>query len=148
MTADEIKEDVLNKIKAKIAEAAYDISSEIEGQYESCIDAFYRSYTPMIYDRNYNLYNASSGSKDTSTEIEIGTSNNIMWFQAGIRVQSSRLGEPYKDPADYVFHRSYYYGIHGTIKTGGLMVVPPERLMDLWFEGFKRNLGNYMKKYF
>lgn len=148
MTAEEIKEDILNKIKDKLLKAAYDISFEIENNYETCIDAFYCSYTPIFYDRGYNLYNASSASNNISNEIICEVNHNTAWFQAGIRVSSSRIGDPYNDPADYVFERSYYYGIHGTIKTGGLMVVSPERLMDLWFDSFKNNIGSYIKKYF
>lgn len=148
MTAEEIEKDVLKRIQTAFEKAAYEISYEIESHYEQYIDAFYDSYTPFVYDRHFNLYKASTGGKDISSEIKYSNNLKNSWFEAGIRVSPSLIGDPYKDPSDYVFDRSYFYGIHGTIKTGGVMVVPPERLMDMWFEGFKANIGSYIKKYF
>lgn len=148
MTAEEIANDVKKRIAEIFEKAAYDISFEIEGQYESCIDAFYNSYSPRSYNRGHNLYKGSSCRDNIMNEYKCEINDDISWFQAGIRILPSTLGNPYHDPQEYVFNRSYMWGIHGTIGTGGIMIVPPERLMSLWFEGFKANLGSYMKRYF
>ena len=144
MTAEEIESKVREKVRLATKDAAYEIAFEIESAYESAIDAFYASYTPRYYDRNYYTYTGSDSCNDISKNIEWDDEG----FKTGIRVSSKFVNGGYKDPVDYVFNRSYYYGIHGTIKTGGVMTVPPERLMQMSFEGIKADLKTYIDKSF
>ena len=148
MTAEEIEAKVREKVRLAMKDAAYEVSFEIESAYESAIDAFYNSYTPRSYYRNYYTYTGSDSCNNYSKNIEW----NDEEFKAGIKVSGDFVKGSYKDPTDYVFNRSYFYGIHGTIRTGGVMVVPPERLMQMSFDGIKENLGTYvnksLKKYF
>lgn len=144
MTAEEIDKVIDETIKKVMNEAAYELAFEIESAYESAIDAFYRSYTPRFYDRNYYTYTGSDSYDNYSKHIQI----TDKYFITGITVSSEHVQGTYKDPTDYVFERSYYSGIHGTIATGGIMVVPPERLMQMSFEGIIENLDYYFSKYF
>lgn len=158
MNANKITSDVRKRVEKALENIAYDISFDIEAAYESAIDAFYSSYTPRIYDRNYYLYtgsdsyNSIAGNFNFERQKRIKKKGHkIIGFEAGIRVSGDFVKGSYKDPTTYVFERSYYYGIHGTIATGGVMPVPSERLMQMSFEGIKANLGSYMKnigKYF
>lgn len=154
MTAKEIENDVKIKIEKALKNAARDITSDLEKAYESAVDAFYASYSPVYYHRDYNTYLASDTWNDYDCEKNLQwekSNGNIIGFKTGIKVSSNYItgsaGSPYKDPTDYVFERTYYYGIHGTIKTGGIMLMPPERLMQLSYEGIKKNLGKYVNKY-
>ena len=152
MNANKIKSDVRKKLDKALEEIAYEITFDIEAAYESAIDAFYSSYTPRVYERNYYLYTGSdscnniAGGDNIKREKRIKKKGNkTTGFEAGIHVSGDFVQGSYKDPVPYVFERSYYYGIHGTIGTGGVMPVPPERLMQMSFEGIKNNLGSYMK---
>ena len=151
MNAKEIESDMKEKVKLCLSDAAYEISFEIEKAYESAIDAFYASYTPRLYDRSYSTYEGSDSHSNYKKHIpetkdmkEIG---NIIEATAGIKVSSEYVNAPYKDPIDYVFERTYLRGIHGTIGTGGIMGVPPEKIMSVAFEEIKSNLGFYVNKY-
>lgn len=143
MTAEEIRETVKAKVEAALKEAAYEISFEIQAAYDSAIDAFYNSYAPHVYNRNYYTYTGSDSCNDYSRHVKPIDGG----IQAGIKVSGDYVDGAYKDPVGYVFNRTYHYGIHGTIRTGGVMTVPPERLMQMSFEGIKANLGKYVDKY-
>ena len=152
MDANKIQSIVRAKVDKALEEIAYDIAFDIESAYESAIDAFYSSYTPRIYDRNYYLYTGSDSYDNISGNFNFEKQKRVkrkghktIGFEAGIHVSGDFVQGSYKDPVPYVFERSYYYGIHGTIATGGVMPVPPERLMQMSFEGIKANLGAYMK---
>ena len=147
MTAKEIEADIVNKIVAAMHDAAYDIAFDIESAYESAIDAFYASYTPRVYSRSYSTYEGSDSHNNYKNHIKVNRNGNIVEATTGIKVSSEYVNASYKDPTEYVFERTYYSGIHGTIATGGIMVVPPERLMSLSFEGIKSNLDTYVRKY-
>lgn len=144
-TAEEIQADILKKLKNAISEAAYDIAFEIEGHYEMYIDKFYEFQTKGTYSRGYNLYLGSDVQGNPSSGITFFDNG----FQAGIHVSSANLGEPYKDPASYVFTGAYEMGIHGTTNTGGQGVAPMS-LMNSWFDSFKKTgikpiVDKYMK---
>ena len=152
MDAKRIERDMRKRVENALGKIAYDIAFDIEAAYESAIDAFYNSYTPRYYDRNYYTYTASDSYDNISSNLNFMKEKRVkkkghktIGFESGIRVSSEFMQGSYKDPTDYVFNRTYHYGIHGTIKTGGVMIVPPERLMQMSFEGIKANLGSYMK---
>lgn len=148
MTAEEIGNDFENKIEEALREAMYEVTFDLERAYENSIDAFYKHYIPRYYDRNYETYYASNAYEKYESHVkEIRKGGKITGFTGGIIVDSSNMnGSIYHDPTDYVFNRTYNYGIHGTIKTGGMMIVPPERLMQMSYEGIIENLGKYVNK--
>lgn len=153
MTAEEIERAVKIKVEQALKNAAYDITEDLEKAYENAVDAFYNSYYPRRYHRDYNTYLASDMWEDHNYENNFEwekSGSNVMGFKTGIKVSSnyitSSVGKPYYDPTDYVFERTYYYGIHGT-EAIGRMPVSPERIMQLSYEGIKADLGKYIGKY-
>lgn len=150
MTAEEISKDIENRIEKALREAMHEVTFEIERAYENAIDAFYRHYSPIAYNRTYETYSASSYHKEgyKSHVKEIVKHGKIVGFTGGIIVDSENMSNDiYHDPTDYVFNRTYFYGIHGTIRTGGVMSMPPERIMQMSFEGITENLNRYVNKY-
>lgn len=144
MTAEEIEKKIRERLPSLMEMAAYDAAFEIEGAYEKSIDKFYEYQTKGTYNRGYNLYLGSNIHDNISKGYLL--SNDGLSFRAGITVSSVGLGEPYSDPADYVFEGAYSRGIHGTTETGGVGVAP-KNIMNEWFEGFKNNLDSFMRKY-
>jgi hypothetical protein len=89
-----------------------DVLWQIENNYETVIDMFYQHYNPLYYDRTYSTYLASSGyetlySLQNMNPIEVG-------YDVGINVDSSNIkDDPYRAETDWVFNRTWRFGIHG-----------------------------------
>lgn len=54
-----LEEDILKYMKTFSQEYAKEGSRQITRQAQSCIEMFYRDYTPKYYDRTYDLMNKS-----------------------------------------------------------------------------------------
>ena len=106
----------LSKAKKEIEKIiAQEVSYEIEAGFEKIIDAFYADYEPVVYERTYSTYLASSNANDLS---RVENSN-----RGGIIVAGSNIpGQPYYNHwgvnkgksmnTEWVFERTYN-GIHG-----------------------------------
>lgn len=132
-----IEKDIMKKVNKAMAATAKEIGLEIEKSYESAIDAFYadkvfymnyptRTNMPM-YDRTYSLYKASSGYKRLKNTYRKRGND---WL-VGIIVDTSLIGEPYKESANYVFGRAYERGIHGFTRNE---VIERNRNYDRWHQ--------------
>ncbi len=149
-TIQEMLEDAKKKMQTAMKKAAEDIAWKVEEKYETCIDAFYKSYPPgggepPYYDRGYNLYNASSAGALGNTYANVSVSSDE--FTSGIIVSGDNMSDPYKDPASYVLKGAFVLGYHGTSKTGS--VLPTKRILDKWWRQFKspQRLGPFLGKY-
>lgn len=140
---DKAVDNAIEKIKRMVVEIApdiaYDIAEKIQIQYDNCIDLFYNDFDPVYYDRTNSTYKASYGEDGVSDLFVAQETDTGVLIEAGIIVDSSLLGSPYKDPTDYVFTRTWEYGIHGTLAMGVGPV--PKQIMDKWFDQFKN--GEY-----
>ena len=100
-----------------LEKTAQRIGREIEMAYESQISRFYDDYSPIEYDRTYSTWWASSGLYDYKSWSQyLGD----LQYQAGITVTpeniQSKRGDPYRADTDWVFNRTWHYGIHGINK--------------------------------
>ena len=143
---DKIRNDVRKRVELALKDAAYEIAFEIESAYEKSVKGFYDSYIPNSYIRNYYTYTGSDSYDDTSKNIKESQSGNLTIYETGIKVSGDYVQGGYKDPTPYVFNRSYFEGIHGTVETGGVMTIPPDTTMQMYFKGIKGNLGKYVNK--
>ncbi len=139
---DKIVNEAIREIKSRVMSVADDIGMEIaekiQGQFDTCVDAFYKHYKkPLYYDRFYNTYEASDGEEGVSSHYHIKQTKNGIQISAGITVDSSFLyDDAYKDGVEYVFPRTWEQGIHGT-KAITPMSPSPKEKMDKWWDGFK-----------
>lgn len=136
---DKAMKDIKGKLLSVADQIAYEISWTIQEKYENCVQLFYNDYTPWVYDRGYNTYEASSGGHDLSLHNSVADLGDRIEITAGIDINSDRLGSPYKDGTEYVFNRTWQWGIHGTMFTGGWMSPSPKMKMDEWYKQFKQS---------
>lgn len=140
---DRLVKQAIKDIKSRVMSVADDIGNDIaeaiQVKFDHCVDAFYNDFDPVYYDRTFNTYSASNGENGVSSLYEVHDNGTGVSITAGINIDSSRLGDFYKDGVDYVFPRTWEQGIHGTIDTGGQMKQSPKSMMDQWFEGFKNS---------
>lgn len=142
---DKICNDIRKKVELALKDAAYEIAFEIESAYEISVDGFYNSYTPKSYIRNYYTYTGSDSYNNISKNIKESQSGDLTIYEMGIKVSGDYVQGEYKDPTPYVFNRSYFEGIHGT-RSIGVMEIPPDTTMQMYFKGIKGNLGEYVNK--
>lgn len=134
--------EIKKRVNSVIDDIAYDLVEAIQVNYDKAIDLFYNDYDPWYYDRTYSTYMASDGENGVSNLFNIKSTDAGFEITAGITVDSSRLGRPYKDPTDYVFKRTWQWGIHGAMFTGGFMMGnngTPKMFMDKQFKKFSRS---------
>lgn len=95
---------------AVIKKMSREIGKTIAKEYVSAIEKFYNDYTPIYYQRGYNLYKANSAIYNGSYK-KISQSHYI----AGITADSDYIGaNTYNQDTDLVFDITYNKGIHGT----------------------------------
>lgn len=97
-----------------LKKTAQKIGREIEEAYESQIMRFYRDYRPIAYERTGATWWGSSGMQNyPSWSQYLGD----LSYQAGITVDPANIqakrGDPYRADTDWVFYRTWHYGIHG-----------------------------------
>lgn len=106
----------LLQLKTMMYSAAEEMATEvlwqIEHNYESVIDKFYKHYDPLYYERTYSTYLASSGYD------KLFSSRNFIFmsdgYDVGIDINSRRIpGNPYRADKNWVFARTFEKGIHG-----------------------------------
>lgn len=139
---DAAMDEIKRRVSSIVNDIGYDLAEAIQINYDKAIDLFYNDYEPWYYDRTYSTYMASDGENGVSNLFNIKSTDAGFEITAGITVDSSRLGQPYKDPADYVFKRTWQWGIHGAMFTGGFMMGrsgTPKMAMDRWFKQFKES---------
>lgn len=90
------------------------IGREIEKSYEAQIQRFYEDYSPISYIRTGATWLASSGMQNYQSWSEyLGD----LQYQAGITVDPTNIqdkkGDPYRAETQWVFNRTWHYGIHG-----------------------------------
>lgn len=158
---EEVKADVYNKLRGKIADVMEDIAIEIEQHFESFVDMWYAAGpvgspgAPKLYDRTFDTFYASSGYSNgigdngfiggLNSSSSVEDTDDGFVGEAGITVSSSFMHNHYEDPVDYVFGRTWSQGIHGTIGTGG-QTTPAKDMMDKWFYGeFKPTVGAFIR---
>ena len=114
---DRILKDMEKNVNYAIVNAANEISFQIESAFENAISLFYSNYDPIVYNRTYSTFLASSGYEDPFSSENVYLSGNL-WF-AGITVGDPNIpGDPYRASKDWVFDRTFNKGIHGiNIKT-------------------------------
>ena len=115
-----------------------EIVKKMQLKFDDCIDSFYADYSPWYYKRTYSSYLAvSSTVGELGSLCNVSDSGTAVVITAGIDVDGSRLGNPYyHDSGEYVFNRTWQWGIHGAMFTGGIMSPPPKMIMDKWFADF------------
>ena len=102
------------------------VAYQLGEAYGKAIDRFYHNYTPHYYDRTYSTYMASDLSDmwgwNTGGTGFIGESQyfkNVRQlsknrYYVALNVDYRNIGpNPYNEPLDYVFERTYVEGIHG-----------------------------------
>lgn len=115
-----------------------EIGEEIQLHFVHAVDAFYEDYDPRFYiPRGYYTYKASTG-EDGDDLFSVSDNGEQVVITAGIYVDSGRLGSPYKDPAPYVFTRTWAAGIHG-VSSVKVTSPSPKKIMDEWFNSFKNS---------
>lgn len=110
---DEFKKAYRNALE----KTAQRIGREIEKAYEAQITRFYNDYTPIAYERTGATWWASSGMQDYESWSQyLGD----LQYQAGITVDpmniQAKMGHPYRANTQWVFNRTWHYGIHGINK--------------------------------
>lgn len=133
---DKAIKEIKKRIGSVVDDIGYDIAEQIQIKWDNCVDAFYNDWNPIYYDRTYSTYMASDGEDGVSNNYSVKETDSGFEITAGINIDSSRLGTPYKDPTDYVFQRTWEEGIHGTQFHS--IKVKPKELMDKWFEEYKK----------
>lgn len=105
-------------------------------QYKLCIDAFYGHWGPPVYykrkgpantnylafsktNSSYSFYSTKTGRYGSTIEKNLHVT--IRFF-----IDSSLIGDPYDDPSDYVFYRTFARGIHGTLRQPQMSPSPLE----------------------
>ena len=118
-------------------------AEKIEEKYEEFVQDWYDAGPvnspgdPIYYDRQGDTFYGSSG-YDKDAQYVLKMKSKAIGVKAGIKVSPKRLHKYYKDSVDYVFHRSFDIGIHGTLWTGG-QTEAPKTMMDEWFKEFKKS---------
>ena len=97
-----------------LEKTAQRIGREIEKAYETQIQRFYNDYSPIVYERTGATWWASSGMQNyDSWSTYLGN----LEYQAGITVDpvniQNKMGHPYRANTNWVFNRTWHYGIHG-----------------------------------
>lgn len=97
-----------------LEKTAQRIGREIEKAYEAQIQRFYNDYNPIVYERTGATWWASSGMQNyNSWSTYLGD----LQYQAGIVIDPMNIqikrGHPYKANTEWVFNRTWHYGIHG-----------------------------------
>lgn len=137
-----IYRDIKNNIRNALPIIAYEIGDKMFKQYVNCVEAFYEDKDETDnYYRTYSTYLGSSISYsygESSTGSLRSKDGETTTFSAHItmHVDPSYLGNPYKDPTDYVFDRTWSQGIHGTLYNPK-MSRPPQLRFEEWFNSFK-----------
>ena len=136
---DEAMKEIKKRVMSVAEDIGYDLAEHVQILYDNAVDLFYNSYDPWYYDRTYSTYLGSNGEDGVGDLFHVKETNTGVEITAGIIVDSSGLGQPYKDPADYVFKRTWQWGIHGTMFTGGWASPSPKMKMDQKFKDFVRS---------
>ena len=136
---DKAMKEIKKRVMSVAEDIGYDLVEKIQIKYDEAIDLFYKDYDPWYYDRTYSTYLGSNGEDGVSNLFHLKETDTGVEINAGITVNSDGLGQPYKDPADYVFKRTWQWGIHGAMFTGGYTSPSPKMRMDKWFKDFVRS---------
>ena len=115
----ELKPLIRKSINNALEQTAIELNYMIEIMYGQAIDAFYNSYEPDYYRRTFSTYYGSDLYDNPQINVATKMGNDYI---AGITVSSDNIpGHPYnRSPKDYpnktewVFNRTYQFGIHGT----------------------------------
>ena len=137
-----IYRDMKNRIRSVLPNIADEISDKMVQKYADCVQAFYEHMPESInYDRTFSTFLGSSAtcsyeeSSSGSMRNQEGETTTFT-VHVNLHVDPSYLGEPYRDPTDYVFERTWGKGIHGNY--ANLPMRPsPETLFDAWYKDFK-----------
>ena len=104
--------------RAAIKEVAKQLTEELHEKYVNVITKFYEDYPkPVLYKRTYSTYKATD--YDMQGESLAGPSaEKVPGYVGGINVDAYYIwhhvgGSPYRQPASYVFERTFAKGIHG-----------------------------------
>lgn len=99
-----LKADVQNYLDKVGTEASKIIAKDLNYEAHLAILAFYSSYTPHVYERNY--YNFMT----QSFRQYVNKDNGV--YEGGVELDPESLDELYEDPASIVFN-NVYEGYHG-----------------------------------
>lgn len=127
MTAEEILQDVMDRLAVAVFQVGTEITGEVIEAYNESIDMFYNDYTPKKYDRTYSTYKAS----DNGANNYISASGTSVNMRCGIMLYPENLGSPYKDPASVVYPRTFQGGIHGFPR---IATLPPQYVFGPWMD--------------
>ena len=131
-----------------LPQIARDIGNRMSIAYLDSVQAFYSSMAEKpSYERTYMTYLGSSSAGANGIQYSFGEKSTgslrnkngetvTFSIHVSMNVDSSYLGDPYKDPVDYVFDRTWCQGIHGNL-ANPQMNEPPQMFFEKWFESFK-----------
>ena len=120
-------EAISKEINAYIAQKANQIADEVKEIARLSIQDWYNSYHPKYYRRTYATYAGVTRVCIIKDHFAI----------AGVRIDPSQVPDTYyHDSPGYVFPRTFFQGIHGTIGTGGI-TTPPAKILAKNFNTYK-----------
>lgn len=140
-TLNKIYRDLKNRIRDTLPTIAYEIGDKMFNKYVDCVQAFYDDMPESDgYYRTYSTFLGSSISysydeKTTGSLRNDSGEDTTFSIHVNMKVDPTYLGDPYHDPVDYVFERTWIYGIHGNL-ANKVMEPAPWDIFDEWFDGF------------
>lgn len=122
------KIDAIIKSESKklLTEKANKIADDIKEIAKVSIEDWYNAYHPTSYKRTFSTYAAITRVCIVKDDYAI----------AGVVVNPAMVPDMYHDSSLYVFPRTFFGGIHGTIGTGGI-TTPPSEILQKNFNTYK-----------
>lgn len=124
------------KVKADLVDISKQITQDFKEQARCVITAYYANYSPLMYERTYNL---SSGviNDDISFSVLNGTE-----YGGGVQFSSAKMFD-YTDGGNKdIVVNSFMFGIHGSEKIH-VDAVSPMSQMEEFQNSYKNILNGY-----
>lgn len=148
---EEIKAEIEKRSRKAAEEVASEVTFQVELAYEKAISKFYNDYDPERYERTLSTIKASNRWDDifgyTPTKdrfiagIEVGSENIPNIFEGP---DDEEGHQPYRDPTDWVFERTYEKGIHGYTILEARRYADKKRKKYVLSKRAKNRLTNYI----